>query len=212
MIIVKIKGGLGNQLFQYALGRHLALKNNTTLQLDTSFFKNTDHRIFELSNFNIRAEIAPEGIIPFIKRDHSFYKKVGRLSNTIFSKFKIINENQISFSPQILDCRDNAYLDGYWQSEKYFIAIKDILHEDLTFKKELSETQKTLADHITKCTSVSIHVRRGDFVGSKYHPTCDVGYYKQAIGKMLTVLQDPQFFIFSDDLEWCKENLKAPKF
>lgn len=166
MVIVKLKGGLGNQMFQYAYGRNLTLRRKTTLKLDKSFLRwkiwqkmiGVTPREYELGEFNIQAKLTK------VKGRH--------------------------------------YLEGYWQSEKYFKDIRRVLLKDFTLKKETNNFLK-LKKLITKTNSIGIHVRRGDYVKravtGKYHGILNAGYYHKAIGIIRKEVKNPRFFVFSDD-------------
>jgi hypothetical protein len=135
---MRLKGGLGNQLFQYALGRHLASIHNTQLQLDTSSFK-TDHlREYRLDSFNIDASASDK--LPFFATDGRA-KHLNRLIQAVrglFSKpFQIIKEKDFSFDPTLLECSEQSYLDGFWQSEKYFLPIAATIRSDLSLKSPI---------------------------------------------------------------------------
>ncbi|WMW24308.1 alpha-1,2-fucosyltransferase [Methanolobus sediminis] len=214
MIIVKLMGGLGNQMFQYAAGRRLALEHNTILKLDLSFLldrtprENFTYRPYELDVFNIQGEIAsPSEINKFAPANNNIF-------NYIKQKLKIskiITEPHFHFDKGILSSPDNSYLDGYWQSEKYFKEIRDIIHTDFTFKVKPTNINQKLANEIGFCESVSIHIRRGDYVSNpetkKLHGYCSLEYYEKAIKKICCYVENPHFFIFSDDPDWAEDNL-----
>lgn len=186
MKTIKIKGGLGNQLFQYAHGRN-CIEQGEKFIFDISFFEENKidtSRPFLLQKFNIL-----ESNI-FINQKENFIKK---FINKIYSKVS------------------GDY--GFFQSENYFKQIESIIRSEFTLKDPLSQTAQTYANQITQTQdSVSIHIRRGDYVSNssanKHHGTCDLEYYKRAISKIKESTESPTFFIFSDDIEWVKENLK----
>ncbi len=221
MTIIRLSSGLGNQLFQYALGRNLAIKNNTNLKLYFSSREDTA-RHYALDVFNI----AGQNIVKKDWRDiglpdmekRNFFSKLSRLiirwreqKKTINDR-KIILEPSFNFCPNILKAKDNCYLSGNWQSEKYFIESEDIIRKDLTLKNELSNLSKQWIGKIESCASVSLHIRRGDYVSNpktnQFHGTCDLAYYQRAISAIAKKINNPEFFIFSDDIEWAKNNLK----
>jgi hypothetical protein len=183
MIISKLQGGLGNQMFQYAIGRHLSSKYNTKFFLDDNFF-NTSNRKLSLDNFKntiIDTNInSIQTIKPFKKIDDNFqYKDI---------------ENPIDI---------NYYLDGYWQSEKYFEESSDLIRNDFqTNEKTLEIINKT---PLLDSNTISIHIRRTDYITSNgYHPVQSLDYYKEAI----KLIGDYDYiFVFSDDIDWCKNNL-----
>ena len=215
MIIVKIMGGLGNQMFQYAAGRRLAAFHNALLRLDISDFVDYNLHNYGLSAFNIKESIATPAEIQFLKEPESssFKKKLKKLLRQP-SKLGIthIREKQYHFGPEILTMHDSVYLDGYWQSEKYFGDIADIIRNEFTVTLPQSDKNMELAQQITSCESVSLHVRRGDYVTDEktntIHGTCDLAYYEHCIERLTKKIPAPHFFIFSDDPEWTEKNLK----
>jgi hypothetical protein len=220
MIIVKLMGGLGNQMFQYAMGRQLALKHNTELKLDLSFLnshpENAEYtmRHYELAAFAIIEKFASEKEIRrFTYIPHS-EKLVHRFQQFI-NPCHIINEPHFHFSKSILQSPDNSYLSGFFQSEKYFIDIRNKLLKDFSFKNPADELNKKILDQIISATSVSIHIRRGDYVKNpatnEVHGNCGIHYYTHAVEKMNSLLKNPEFFIFSDDIDWAKQNFSFIK-
>lgn len=187
MIIVRLKGGLGNQMFQYALGRVLSIKNNTELLLDLNYFKNKNFtpREYNLGVFNIKARILQENKIPFL------------------IKYFLPILKKITWS-------GNIYLDGYFQSEKYFKEYTDIIRQDFTLK-EVSIKSESLIKEIKNSNSVCMHIRRGDYVGNTLHPVQDLAYYQNGIKELEKKTNIDKIYVFSDDIVWCKENLKSDR-
>ncbi|MGB9927471.1 MAG: alpha-1,2-fucosyltransferase [Methanosarcina sp.] len=217
MIIVKLTGGLGNQMFQYALGRQLAVKNNTTLKLDIQGFKDYKLRNYDLNFFNILENLAtPDDLSGVISSSDKLISKIGKhigIGLKGIQQIKYIKEQTFSFQPETLNLKDNVYLDGYWQSEKYFSDIKDIIRKDFTVKNVPNTANESIMKEITECVSVSIHIRRGDYVSnpttSQYHGFLGLEYYQKAMRLMLEKVGNPHFFVFSDDPEWASENIKT---
>lgn len=219
MITVKLKGGLGNQLFQYAFGRAVSLKLETPLVLDVSGYENQSDidvpREFQLDCFNLQATISNKVI----------ETKIGlckRVIDNIKNKIKDTANpyNGYIFEPNNLDVKDGAHLEGFWQSEKYFSDIETVLRYDLTLKEKLGEKAKLFTERIKQVSdnggvSVSLHVRRGDFLTNKYsnayHGALDLTYYQKAISTIHSKLCSKPIvlFVFSDDILWVKENLKT---
>lgn len=198
MIITKLIGGLGNQMFQYGVGRRAALANNTELKLDITGYEKQEGitpRRYTLNIFSIQADIAYDEEINKLKG-----KNRGLLS--LFYK-KILKNNS------------NNYLEGYWQSEKYFKDIEKIIRKEFTFKHKPGVINQKMVDRIKNCNSVSIHIRRGDYIVDKktnqVHGICDSDYYRRAIEYVTGKIKNPHFFIFSDDPAWAKQNF-YPKF
>jgi hypothetical protein len=217
MIIIRLSGGVGNQLFQYATGRALSLKNNTQLRLDISAYDlNIEpNRSFKLDAFNIPSDITIASQQDFKSigvhdpHDTSAIAKIKRKISVMRKKF--IREKSSRFEPSIMNCRSNCYLSGVWQSEKYFKEYASYIQSDLTLKKALSVEATALASQITSSNAVSLHVRRGDYVSvQKYtekHGVQGSNYYQRAIDKINSEVMNPHYFIFSDDVEWVKENI-----
>lgn len=183
MIISKLQGGLGNQLFQWAYGKSLAVKYNTSLLLDTSFYSNqtgNTPRVYELNKF-------PNLI--YQNPDNEPKETIGVVDDFNYGEL-LYNENY------------NYYLNGFWQSEKYFLNASDLIREQLQPTTEIIEKLKQKING----KSVSLHVRRTDYVTSNgFHPVQTIEYYNKAIE---TIGDYDQLFVFSDDINWCKENLK----
>ncbi len=214
MIIVEIMGGLGNQMFQYALGRYLAEKNKTGLKLDMSEYVEGNIRKYELGIFNIIEEFATQEEIEKLKykQDNffeSFIKEIKGKKHKKLSK-NFIREKHFHFDPEILKLQDNIYLEGHWQSEKYFNEISEVIEKEFTVKTEFSGKNKEFAEQITSCNSVSLHIRRGDYIKDAaikaiYYINLDE-YYKNAINLITEKVQNPHFYVFSDDTEWAKDS------
>jgi len=219
MILIRLKGGLGNQLFQYAAGRALALRQkkiNTSgepqIKLDVTGYgvrSGLDTvRHYTLDIFNIRSEIATSEEIRKLKYPHGIISKGWR-----FFKAKILRQFNTGFVENIFNTQGSIYLDGFFQTEKYFIDHEKEIRDDLTLKVPLSNEFRKILDIInTTPYTVSLHVRRGDYVQdqntNKYHGTCDKEYYKKAL-EILTekIGKNLHIFIFSDDIDWVKENM-----
>jgi len=198
MIIVRLKGGLGNQMFQYALGRVLSLKFDTRLKLDTYFLnlniKGVTKRNYDLDVFDIKAEV----------------------SNNIFtsfflSLFKYKREKGFHFDEDVMNVGGDVYLDGYWQSPKYFKGFEDAIKRDFKLKNIPAKNIQDLEGEISSTDSVCIHVRRGDYVGNKVHETISLDYYKSGLEIISQKTNVKKIYVFSDDIKWCRENLSFPK-
>jgi len=219
MIIVKLQGGLGNQMFQYAIGRKLSILNKTELKLDLNFLldrtprPNFTYRDYNLNIFNLKVEFATqEQIKPFVNYPDNKIKRKIYTYLFLGKNNKYINEKQPTCEPDIFKLTGNIYLDGYWQTEKYFSDIKNILYNDFTIKIPQDKKNQEIAEIIKNSNSVSIHIRRGDYIENKQtynvHGVCDLDYYNNCINLLLKQIENPHFFIFSDDHQWATENLK----
>jgi len=214
MIIVKLKGGMGNQMFQYALGRALSIKNNTALGFDLSFLldrtprKHFTLRNYDLDLFNISSEIVPQSKIPTNYRKPK--SKIGlcfKILKTKFYKIKGI-EKSFNFDSSILSMGDDSYLDGYWQSPKYFEGIEEIIRKDFTLKNPLPFNIQNLIEVVKQENSLCVHVRRGDYVGNSHHEVVNKQYYDKALEKVKSLTNIDKIYVFSDDIKWCEDNIK----
>ena len=220
MIAVKLMGGLGNQLFQYAAGKSLSLKHNTQLYIDTSFLeadpKNAyTKRLYELDYFAIEAKKFPKEMIKKIEflQGNSILNKI-RKKTGIKSSITTYLEQGHQFNHQFNSLTDNTHLTGFWQSELYFKSISDTIRKEITIKSEFINGIEPYLELLKNCTSVSLHVRRGDYVNLKhaneFHGICSIHYYEKALLMMNEKHENLCVFVFSDDIEWCKENLQIP--
>lgn len=216
MIITKLQGGLGNQMFQYAIGRASAEKTGTALKLDIDGYNNQigiTQRVYSLSPFNIKECFATEEEINKLKNSINvwFFKISQKIG--LFRKYNsFVCESHFNFYPEISDLNGDLYLQGYWQTEKYFQNIEDIICKEFTLKKEFSIEDKGITKEIKNSNAISLHIRRGDYVSSAIANeslgTCSLEYYMDAIKYITEKVKDATFYIFSDDIQWVKENLK----
>ncbi len=212
MIIVKISGGIGNQMFQYAIGKHLAIKYNTRLKLDLRFFQKQTLRNFDLNVFPIKEEIISTKELDLYFPDPSFNRFKNYWKRIIKKRYgyKMILEKKFNFQPEILSAGKNVYLDGYWQSEKYFEAVGPEIRKCFQFRNEQDSYDKQLIQKIQQSNSVSVHFRLGDYIKNEttnqVHGVCSPDYYLKALSFISDKIKDPVFFIFSDDIPWVKNN------
>ncbi len=120
-------------------------------------------------------------------------------------------EKQFNFEPWILSLKDPVYLDGYWQSERYFKEIEPTIRDEFRAKEPLAGKNKELGDLVLSVNAASLHVRRADYVtnplANLWNGTCDVDYYVRAISTIASTVENPHFFVFSDDIEWARQNI-----
>ena len=215
MVVVKLIGGLGNQFFQYALGRALSLRNNAPLKLDVSGFESYRLRRYGLRHFNVVEEIASADEIERFRRASSnglarLASKLGVLPDSL--RFTTIVEAGFRFCPEVLRARGNVYLDGYWQSEKYFKGIEEVIRRELTVKHEPDPVNEQVGRRIVDTDSVCVHVRRGDYATNpeinKIYELCTPDYYHAAVRELTKSVAAPHLFVFSDDPRWARENLE----
>lgn len=218
MIIVELLGGLGNQMFQYATGRGVALRAGLELKLDISGYAKQNLRTYRLGVFNIVEQFATDAEIYRVKprRRLSLNWLRYRLSRLFvpFHRRAIIVERTLNFDPDVLRIRRSAYLAGFWQSDRYFADISEQIRADFTFREPPSPQNQALLHEIEATESVSVHVRRGDYAAdpkvNRYHGLLGVDYYQAATARLMTSVAAPHFYVFSDDIPWVKQALSLP--
>ena len=205
-ITINIGGGLGNQFFQYAVARRLSIKYNAKIVLDKTFFENIPAgdtpRKFQIDLYQVKPDL-------IISKTNNLISVIRFLSRLILRPFK--DDAQINIFNILLKLNLPVYLTRNFQKEKYFSEIRDILLKEITLKKPLADESLEQQKIIDDCEqSVSIHVRRTDILNPKhlFGGICDIPYYHKAISLIKEKIDNPIFFIFSDDIDWCKENLK----
>lgn len=188
MIIVQLIGGLGNQMFQYAAGRKMSIEKGTELLLDVSAFEKYPLRTYGLSEFNTTA-----GMVTKRKAWLSYW----------FQKFGLAKKTDIFLE------RDDY---GRWNHPKYFEGIEDVIQKEFTLKNTDKTEYKNILLKIQSTNSISLHVRRADYLAPKNKAVfieCTPEYYAKAVEYMVQKTGPVQFFVFSDDINWVKENLKT---
>ena len=217
MNIVRINAGLGNQMFQYAFFRALKTIYNDT-KIDISEFKyRKHHNGYELEKiFNITPNYASaKESNAMIDMSKNLFADIRR---TIFKiKYKgngeLVQEQDARFHPEFLT-KTNAYFIGYWQTEKYFLPVADVIRKEFSFRNELDRENKQIAEQIKNSHAVSIHVRCGDYLKKRridsFGSVCTPIYYNNAIDYIQSKAGNVRFFVFSDDIAWTKSNLQLP--
>jgi hypothetical protein len=242
MIVVRMRGGLGNQMFQYALGRRLAIETGEALKLDTTWYarphrRGVTERQFNLPHFDIQAEIAtaadlrrifafggipmPRRVVHLLNRGA---EKVGprlaelvtQLSAALFDYYWEIRDVSPSedhdwpysrqFAPLMLGLVGDCYLAGFWQSRRYFEEVADTIRSDLTVVEPPEGKNADVAQKIDDALAVGVHVRRGDFVDTG--GSLSAGFYERAAATLEETVNDPSYFVFSNDTDWVEANLK----
>jgi hypothetical protein len=217
MIIINIIGGLGNQMFQYALGIALREKGRNVL-FDISEFNQYElHNGYELERlFHIDEKYADQALVKsyinknknkMIKRYDKFLKLFGKSVDKKYEQHMKHNFDYLS-NVQLYEL-DEVYINGYWQSEMFFKDVKNQIIDKFNFDFNLDEKNAIALNDIKTSDSISIHVRRGDYVNhNELGGICDIEYYKKAIEYVQELVTSPKFYIFSNDIEWCRANLQ----
>lgn len=209
MIIVQLTGGMGNQLFQYAAGKSLALFKHTVVKFDTSFFDTQKSRSLDLKYFDLDLNIASQEEIQRLQQQ--------KLIAKIFQKMgpphtrKAYREPFFHFDANFFSTNNDVYLKGNWQSEKYFKPFEKQVRNNLLIKQEYTSHLENPGKELGASSSVSVHIRRGDYLQQKtldYHGILSKEYYNEAIQKIAKKVPGARFYFFSDDIEWVKENLQ----
>lgn len=214
-VIVQILGGLGNQMFQYALGRAISERTGAPLLLDTNVIKHAHQntpRGYDLDIFKLRPTFATRADV---SRYHSHGAGlVGKIAHRVRRRMgvsKIIHQREFAFQPEIFDLRPPLYLAGLWQSYRYFADIEDALRRDFEFCDVLPPSAADLAQAISRPGAVCLHVRRGDYTEPAHASSIGlsgIDYYRRAAARVRELVDQPAFFIFSDDLDWCHDNFR----
>ena len=214
MIITKIMGGLGNQMFEYAIARSMAQRNNDIFKLDISYYSKPKQelRTYELNLFNIDETIATEQEYNKLRRRKGFLFNITKAVNALMNRqsFYRKEKEDALFDEEVYNLKGNIYLDGYWQNEKYFKEIREQLIEDFTPKSDISEKAQGYLKDIENTNSVSLHIRRGDYISdltaNNFHGVTNIEYYNRAVDYVNDQVSEPVYYIFSDDIAWCKNN------
>jgi len=202
MISIKIQGGLGNQMFQYAYAKALEARGYGVM-IDSSIYHHYKlHGGFQLDKYAIDLPIINQKRNIFL---HKIKAKLGWKNRNVFKEKSLLYDENF-FIP-----KDGVIIEGYFQSEKYFMDIRQLLLEQFTLKKSLSTYGEEIAKLIRENNSCSVHIRRGDYVQNEstqaIHGSCDLDYYARAIAYMETGHKNIKYYIFSDDVTWVKEHL-----
>jgi hypothetical protein len=207
-------------MFQYASGRALALGHGVELLTDLSFLQTDPKGKYTKRNYELNI-FSLEGKFPNITEQRSIAKlnhnKTFRQLSAKFPslfRFSFCQEKTSGYSPEFFSFPKNAYLDGFWQSEKHFTKYEAEIRKDFAFKSKPDAANQQWLDKIQRCTSVSLHVRRGDYISNAqvlaFHGICSEEYYMQAVEKITSTIKetDIELFIFSDDGDWVKSNMR----
>lgn len=216
MVISYILGGLGNQMFQYAAGRALALATRQPFRLDLSDFGTyKPHQGFEIERvFPAPVQVADRADVWDVLGWRS-----GRLTRRMLKQVRSLRlhgtclaiEPHFQYWPGLMEHDGSCYLMGYWQSERYFQAFEPAIREDFCFRRPLEGQNRNIAECMREGQSVSLHVRRTDYLShkktAKVMAVQDEGYYRRASEYLSRTLDSPEYYIFSDDMDWVREHL-----
>lgn len=223
MIVSKIFQGLGNQFFQYAYGFARAKDLNTELKIDISYFDKhatvtqfgqTYTRDFGLNRFNIKAKQASDAEINAI-----LHPKGDTLAQKIQNRYRLhlapshhkfyVKETELHFLPNLLNLKDNTYVEGYFTDERYFKPYRNELIDQFSLRNPPSKQNQEILHHMGRSESVCISIRRTNFLNNPLHGTCGEDYYHNAMDLMASYIKNPLFFVFSDDNDWINAHFKT---
>lgn len=197
MIIVQLCGGMGNQMFQYAMGRNISIKYDVPLKLDLSFLKNRNmgpnfvYRDYDLDLFNIKEDF--------------------QINTTNFIRIGEQHFHYNSNVENILKDRSKDFLlCGYWQSPKYFIDNESVIRNDFSFKNPIDVSGRVfdMLSDIVSSNSIMLNVRRTDYLNTNFHGVMGMDYINRCVSHIENFVNDPKYFVFSDDVDWCRNNIK----
>lgn len=227
-IVVHLTGGLGNQMFGYAAGRSLALKSGSRLVLDATVFTlDVQRRGYALDGYGLEANVRFDGYAyppnkpvvrfprvqrPWLERAADFAREtIGPIGRKARERtFSVFAERSFDFDPRVCERGPQNYLVGYFQSERYFADVAGVIRGELTYRRQPDAANAQWLARIKACNAVCVHVRRGDYLlpdNFEHHGLCSADYYRRAMRLIRERVADPQFFVFSDDWPWCRENL-----
>jgi hypothetical protein len=211
MVTVLLSGGLGNQMFQYAAAKALAKRLHTPLAIDLYTLTKKTHatiRSYELGIFNIDVPLVSttkgkflDKARPLVQKRREFFQRFGLLTDTY----------AILYQPIFETIQGDVLMSGYFQNERYFKHIEQEIREDFTFGYPLEGKNKMMERQLDNCRPVAVHIRRGDYVqntnAASNFVTCGKSYYERAVDYVLGKVDNPVFYIFSDDFDWVRKNL-----
>lgn len=212
MIIVRVTGGLGNQMFQYAMYKSLE-KKGKLVKLDSKSFYETkkEHNGYELERiFDIKPNKPTKEDLE--KFDENNISTLFKIKRKLFGDKKFVYDTkEYVFNKDVYKLK-NSYLNGYWQSIKYFEGIENDIKKDFRFKNQLDNKNLEILNEIENSNSISIHIRRGDYMSPEnynmYGCIATPTYYKKAIKVIEEKIENPTFFVFSNDMDWVKKNIQ----
>jgi len=215
MIITKLVGGNGNQMFQYAAGLALARKHNTELLIDINYLLDKSKRHFRHKNreyaldmFNISGRIAANEQIAHFTVPRKGNKYVYHIKKRISRNYHVIKEEDLPSRERFKESPSDSYIEGYWENKQYFQDIEMEIRTEYTFKNRLPDQCTPVMERIRIENAICVIFRRGDFVN---HPVLDVvklDFYYDALKVISERMDSARLFVFSDDISWCRENFK----
>lgn len=210
--IVKFNGGLGNQMFQWAFGYALEKETGVKTFFDMSFFEKKYARPYELGIFSLKAKFVEDFWLKL--KLQLIWKLRKKLINKSFLGLTFFPEPHFEYYKYAFKIKPNTYIEGFFQSEKYFKQCEAEIRGAFTFKTKPEKFNQYLIEQMSESNSVSVHIRRGDYVQKKryqeVYATCSLDYYKRGVDYIANKFETPKLFVFSDDIQWVKANWNLP--
>ncbi len=208
---------MGNQMFQYAFGQRMATELGVDLRMDLSqlldrsrgkdfVYRNYDLTIFEVDH---QFSISPTLLKTIYKVKSSTLSR--NMKKWAATGKHFVKEPHFHVSEKILkNPIDNALYDGWWQSESYFESVAEEVRKRFKFRTPVLEKSQSLLAKISNANAICLNVRRTDFVNNSNLNSTNKNYFHDAADHLAERVASPHFFVFSDDVKWCAENLKLP--
>lgn len=215
MKIVKLKGGLGNQMFQYAFAKYLQVNTNDTVGIDLSGYVNDSDDLIRkprIKKFDISLPtVSTDELRSVCKFDHSNFNSTYKYKAKIILEI-LLNKNYFfeqKMMPENLDkIKKYTYFDGYWQSWKYINEIYGDIKKDFLPKYPVSESTRQAIEEVKTVQSVFVGIRRGDYLKfKKLYGEFSINYYLSAMELLESHVKSPVYYIFSNDIDWVKQNM-----
>lgn len=215
IVVVKINGGLGNNMFQYAVGRNLSIKNNAMLILDLKDYDKNNKHFFSLLSFPVEAKInySSKYLLKFFfpENQSKIFSILFKIFRLLFNK-NVFIEDKLFFDNSIFKLKPDLYVSGYFQSERYFEDITNVIKNDFNVEVGNLYYEKNILEIAERNNSIALHVRRGDYLNTNVHGVTTVDYFFRALNYFEEILNGSlNVCVFSDDVLWAKNNLLFPK-
>lgn len=215
-VVVRLVGGMGNQMFQYAAAKAVALRSGANLVLDLSWFLTTNDRRYALAPLRITARTTSQ-MFSSSRNARLIKKAVYWLSERIVKLHpgnRAFSEQHFHFDPEILEVRAPVCLHGYFQSEKYFAEFRNVIASEFTVTTPPQFLARAILEKMASQDTICLHIRRGDYVANPttnaFHGVCSLEYYERGLRMVSEGLVNPHCYIFSDDPQWVRANYNCP--
>jgi len=213
-VVIRLAGGLGNQLFQYACGLALAEARRARLLLDLSLYRQDKLRTYSLQPFAVDPGFVPRPWAALMGAlDRRFVGRAVKTFMPIVGWHYVFDRCQ-GYDPRDFPSGGNLVLQGYWQSENYFAAAADRVRAVFRFRDPPDESNAACLNRIAGGPAVAVHVRRGDYASvpevTAIYGLCGPDYYRAAADHLQRVAPEARYFVFSDDPDWAEQNLQWP--